>query len=1493
MDVIIVVTPRNVKKVKSNHESADVKNNGDAVEPKIVRKNRFRPPVIEDWNSNDDSEVEFIPNVKDKTVRPSTEKIKFIKSARETVEKVETPKQNKHYPRGNQRNWNNLMSQRLGSDFKMINKACFVCGSFEHLHYVCDKKVIRPVWNNSSRVNHKNFANKMTHPHPNRRFVPQAVLTRSGKINTAGASVNTVVRPVNTAGSKTTVNHPRPISNAYKKGYSQVTRPFNKYSANKNSIFNKKVNTVRVKDTTTRDRAVVSENKEKGVNDVKASACWGNPQQKEYKEKGVIDSGCSRHMTGNKCYLTKYEDYDGGFVSFGDGKGRISRKGLTCLFAKATIDESNLWHRRLGHINFKNMNKLVRGNLVRGLPSKIFENDHSCVACQKGKQHKASCKAKLVNSISKPLHMLHMDLFGPTNVKSLRKKSYYLVVTDDFSRFSWVFFLATKDETSGILKTFITKIENQLDYKVKVIRSDNGTEFKNSVMNQFCEIKGIKREFSVARTPQQNGIAERKKRTLREGARTMLVDSKLPTTFWAKAVNTACYVLTRVLVIKPHSKTPYELIRGRIPLIDFMKPFGYFMVSKAVRVFNKRTRIVEETLNIRFLENTPNVTGNGPESLFDVDSLTKTMNYVLVVKGNQTNGILGTRDNIVADPKDIEDDACMKPIEEDESGVSNKGGEDDQATRSKFERLLQQEDQTENPNNNNSINNVSTPVSTAGPSFTDDVPTSPVNTAGPSVMGADADLNNLETTMHEPKKVIQALEDPSWIEAMQEELLQFKLQKKDERGIVVRNKVRLVAQGYIQEEGIDYNEVFAPVARIEAIRLFLVYASFMGFLVYQMDVKSAFLCGTIEEEVEKALYGLHQAPRAWYETISTYLLENGFRRGTIDKTLFIKKDKSDILLVQVYVDDIIFGFTKKTLCLVFEQMMHKRFQMSSIGELTFFLGLQVQQKEDGIFISQDKYVADILKKFDYVTVKTASTPIETNKALVKDEEAKDVDVHLYRLIIGSLMYLTASRPDIMFAVCACVRFQVTPKTSHLHAVKRIFRYLKGASLDRKSTIGGCQFLSNRLISWQCKKQTVVANSTTEAKYVAVANYYGQMLWIQNQLLDYGFNYMNTKIYIDNESTICIVKNPVFHAKTKHIEIRHHFIRDSYEKKLIEVIKIHTDQNVADLLIKAFDVSRQNRQGWDTKIPRSSGPPEKVSDEAVHKELGDRMERAATTASSLEAEQDSGSGPRCQDTKLSEMVKTVNEEAQIQALVDGKKVIVSETSIRWALHLKDAEGTECLPNATIFCRIGKNEEEVGEGSVNPIDTPHTSTDSQPSTSQHETDEEVTPHSHDLLLSGEDSLKLTELMDLCTKLTDRVLALETTKTTQALEIASLRRRVKKLEKKGTKRTHKLKRLYKIGTTRRVQSFDDESLGAQEDASKQGRSKDTDIILDDATQEDDNLMLDIVVLDKEEVVTTIENEVSTANLVTTTGEVVTAAAPSTTTITTTITPEEITLA
>ncbi|GKE28874.1 putative ribonuclease H-like domain-containing protein, partial [Tanacetum coccineum] len=436
---------------------------------------------------------------------------------------------------------------------------------------------------------------------------------------------------------------------------------------------------------------------------------------------------------------------------------------------------------------------------------------------------------------------------------------------------------------------------------------------------------------------------------------------------------------------------------------------GYSINSKAFRVFNTRTRKAEENLHITFLENKPIVAGSGPDWLFDIDLLTNFMNYEPSIKD-------GVADDV--GKKTTEEPANKGEIngQEKEGGASNKEGY---------------------ANSTNRVSTISPSVSVVGQSFinANDLPTDPLmldledttdllntgifsGTYDDEDVGAEADLNNLETNIN----------------------------------------VSLIPTTRIHKDHPKEKIIGGPLLAPQTRRMTKSSQEHA-----MMDVKSAFLYGTIKEKVyvcqpfgcedpqfpnivykvEKALYGLHQAPRAWYETLSTYLLENGFRIGTIDKTLFIKKDKGDILLVQVYVDDIIFGSTKKSLCVEFKQMMHKRFQMSSMGELTLFLGLQVKQNDDGIFISQDKYVADILKKFDFVTVKTASTPIETNKELLKNEEAEDVDVHLYRLMIRSLMYLIASRPDIMFAIYACARFQVTPKVSHLHAVKRIFRYLKG------------------------------------------------------------------------------------------------------------------------------------------------------------------------------------------------------------------------------------------------------------------------------------------------------------------------------------------------------------------------------------------------------------------------------------------------------------------
>ncbi|GJX15019.1 putative ribonuclease H-like domain-containing protein [Tanacetum coccineum] len=571
-----------------------------------------------------------------------------------------------------------------------------------------------------------------------------------------------------------------------------------------------------------------------------------------------------------------------------------------------------------------------------------------------------------------------------------------------------------------------------------------------------------------------------------------------------------------------------------------------------------------------------------------------------------------------------------------------------------------------------------------------------------------------------------------------------------------------------------------------------------------------------------------------------------------------------------YVDDIILVHKEVNVYKVeFEECMHKRFQMSSMGELTFFLGLQVKQQSDGIFISQDKYVADILKKFDFLSIRTATTPIESNKPLVKDEDGVDVDVHVYRSMIGSLMYLTASRPDIMFAVCACARFQVTPKASHLNAVKRIFRYLKhqpklglwyprdspfeleaysdsdygGASLDRKSTTGGCQFLGRRLISWQCKKQTIVANSTTEAEYVAAANCCGQVLWIQNQMMDYGFNFMNTKIHIDNESTISVIKNPVAHSRTKHIEIRFHFIRDCYEKRLIEVIKIHTDHNVADLLTKGFDVTRIS---MDWRMDRSCAansthiwsyldkhnmvaflkkPNESVGFTEVVDFLKGTSLRYALTHN-----------PTIYDSLVKQFWQTAtvrtlaNGTQQLVASIDSKEYTITEASVRSTLQLADATGIHNLSDAKIYAglaTLGGYAGDIvpllpamlagaamdqGEGSAQPAESHPTPVGLLPSTSLPHQSPPHSPHqspphspfqlppysppysspprSYEAPLpegnisgSAEASIQLKELMVLVPSLVTRVTSLEKelkdTKQTLGNVVLKLVKKVKSLE------------------------------------------------------------------------------------------------------------------
>ncbi|GJS42109.1 putative ribonuclease H-like domain-containing protein [Tanacetum coccineum] len=698
----------------------------------------------------------------------------------------------------NRKNWNDRMERELGEGYSFTKKKCFVCGSLSHLIKDCDyyekkmareaevKRVVntgngvaKPVWTNASRINHAN------------QFVPRSVQLNAGRpkfnsvrphINTGRTNINSVRPKVNSVSPKVnsvspkvnTVRPKQPVPNKtsnssspkrpqmnqmnqrrdFSKSYSSVRRPFAKTTAQM-SHFNAVVGNWGSAVKTSASYNWRNNRPNFNYNSGPTFIRTEHPL-KNMVDRGIFDSGCSGHMTGNKDQLEDFEEFNGGSVTFGGSKGYISgkgrirvgnldfdsvsfvkelghfnlfsisqicdkqhkvlfteteclvvssdfkmpdenqillkvprhhnmysfdmktpspAKGFACLIAKATSDESKLWHRRLGHINFKNLNKLVKGNLVRGLPSKVFKNDHTCVACHKGKQHRASCKAKLERLIT-------------------------------------VFFLASKDETSDILQTFIRQIENQLSHRVKIIRSDNGTEFKNRDMLEFCGNKGIKQEYSTARTPQQNGVAERMNRTLIEAARTMLADSLLPTTFWAEAVSTACYIFNRVRVTKPQNKTPYELLFGHKPIISYIRPFGchvtildtlsvlgkfdgksdegflvgYSLNSKAYRVYNLVTKRVEVNLHVNFLEDKPNVKGVGYRWMFDIDYLTDSMNYIPVSLENQANphagasevtNSAGTPTSIASEEKDEEVElivvpsAVKIPEEKDESRTSS------------------------------------------------------------------------------------------------------------------------------------------------------------------------------------------------------------------------------------------------------------------------------------------------------------------------------------------------------------------------------------------------------------------------------------------------------------------------------------------------------------------------------------------------------------------------------------------------------------------------------------------------------------------------------------------------------------------------------------------------------------------------------------------------------------------------------------------------------
>ncbi|GJS86318.1 retrovirus-related pol polyprotein from transposon TNT 1-94 [Tanacetum coccineum] len=796
----------------------------------------------------------------------------------------------------------------------------------------------------------------------------------------------------------------------------------------------------------------------------------------------IKDSGCSKHMTGNRKLFSTYKAYNGGNVIIGSnlrgniiGKGQIrdnkcrvtysehdseitkedkvigrgiGKKGLYVMKLGnkpkdkkflTTIDEnSTLWHRRLGHANMRLIQSLASKELVRNLPNLKFDQ-HFYDACKIRKQAHASHKAKNVVSMTRCLELLHMDLFGPCTVRSYGGNCYTLVIVDDYYRYTWTRFLKDKTEAFDQFEIFCRKIQNELGCSIVSIRTDHGRELDNEVQfGEFCNTNSITHNFSALRIPQSNGVVERKNRTLQEMSRTMLNEQSLPQKFWCNTVDTSTYILNRILIRAILGKTPYELLRGRKPTIDYFRVFGskcfilnikdylskfdpksyegfflgYSKNSKAYIILNKHTRKVKESLNVTFDETSP---PSKTSPLVDDD-----LDEEEAIK--------------VTERKNLENDIMDETLEVDE--IINIKESRNRPLGNVIGNLNQRTLRSQAQNQSNFFCCIST---------------------------------------IEPKNVNEALGDESWIVAMQEELNQF------------------VA-----------NDVWELVPQPRNVTI-------IGTKHVVMNCK----------------------------------------------------------------------------------IMHDEFEMSMMGELNFFLGLQIKQMEDGIFFNQSKYIKEMLKKFGLEESKPMKTPMSSDTKLTKDEECESVDSTKYQGMIGSLLYLTASRPDIMFSVCLCARFQEAPKTSHLEAVKRIFRYIKGTThlglwypkgtgietvvyadsdhagdyVDRKSTSGICTFVGCCLTSWFSKKQTALAISTTEAEYVSAGKACQQALWMKQALIDYDVRLDDVPIMCDNKGAIDLSKNPVQHSRTKHIEIRHHFLRDNVQKGHISIEKVPSVDNIADILTK--------------------------------------------------------------------------------------------------------------------------------------------------------------------------------------------------------------------------------------------------------------------------------------------------------------------------------------
>lgn len=869
------------------------------------------------------------------------------------------------------------------------------------------------------------------------------------------------------------------------------------------------------------------------------------------------------------------------------------------------MTQEDLYHRRYGHLGVQSMRKLVVKDMVIGLDCKMTKDIGVCEPCVEGKHHRTKFETSSAKRSDSVLGLVHSDVCGKMSTQSLSGSEYFLTFIDDKTRYTWVYILKRKDQVFEQFLEWKALAEKRTGQELKAFRTDNGGEFTSTRFEDYLRKEGIRHELTVPKNPEQNGVAERMNRTIVETARSMLAGAKLPRKFWAEAVSTAVYLRNRSPTTAVEGMTPYEALTGEKPRVDMLRVFGCLAYAHIPK--DERQKFDSKARRCIFL------------------------GYGVVTKGYRLydvnhSKILYSRDVIFDESKyGLNKDPKVLAKED----VYPDSSSDSESVISQAEHMDGRDE--EMVDQGESVSRRSARERRPPDMYGEWVNLSHDNPEPSSVHEAMAGSNKRKWHGAMEKEMESLLKNEVWdlVEPPKGRKIigskwVFK-EKVGADGTTERYKARLVAQGYSQQCGLDYDETFSPVVRTESVRTVIALAAKNNLLLHQMDVTTAFLNGTLKEEVymkqpkgfikegkehlvcklNKSIYGLKQSPRCWNTVLDDHLCKIGFTQSTSDPCIYTSEGES--VIIAVYVDDIILAAGSEQRMSEVKQAIADEFTVKDMGELKYCLGVTVDQETnpDSIWIGQPGYTERVLTKFKMDEAKPVSTPVDTNNKLVKTgENDETVDQGLYQSAVGSLLYLSIwTRPDITYAVSNVAKFCSNPSKEHWTAVKRIMRYLKGTMNyglwydrsssdecvgysdadwagdinDRKSTSGYMFQIGGTAISWRSKKQSCVALSTAEAEYMALASAAQEAIWMQQLVGDLNSKQTNSMvIYEDNQSAICMSKNPQFHGRAKHIGIKYHFIREQVEKGTVVLKYCPSKDMVADMLTKGLTKDQFNK-----------------------------------------------------------------------------------------------------------------------------------------------------------------------------------------------------------------------------------------------------------------------------------------------------------------------------